>query len=107
MKKELEQELKVMRIARVVSDKRLKGSGLSRGDEVMVIATKDVAFKKDDPYLKRTLMVVCKVVDGDVRIPKDGTEDKAIVVDPRSLEIVGKDREDELIAQFNEKYNPS
>jgi len=105
LKKELEQQLKVMKIARVVSDKRLKGSGLSKGDEVMVIATKDVAFKKDDPYLKRTLMVVCRVVGGEVRVPKDGTEDKAIVVDPRSLELVSQERETELLAAFNAKYS--
>jgi len=105
LKKTLEQEMKVMSIARVVSDKRLKGSGLSKGDEVMIIATKDVAFKKDDPYLKRTLMVVCRIVDDEVLIPKDGTEDKAIVVDPRSLELVSKERQDDLINRFNSKYN--
>lgn len=101
----LKQELGVMKIARVVGGKKLKGSGLSNGDEVLIMATHDVAFKKNDPYLKRTLMVTALIKDGIPLIPKEGTDQKAIVVDPRSLELVSKEREKEILDNLNEIYS--
>jgi len=100
----LKQELGPMKYAKVVGGKKLKGSGLTNGDEVLIIATKDVAFKKDDPYLKRTLMVTALLEDGLPLLPKEGTDHKAIVVDPRSLEIVSDEREGELLVLLNTKY---
>lgn len=104
MDKTLEQELKPWHFARVVSDKKLKGSGLSRGDEVFIMSTKDVAFKRNDPYLLRRLMIVATIVGGKVIIPSDKNEAMAVVVDPRSLEYVGKERNEELLRLLKEQY---
>ena len=104
MTTKLEQEIKVMKFATIVSDKKLKGSGLKKGDEVMVVSMKDVAFKASDPYLKRTLAIVCKVEDNDVLIPNNENEHSAIVVDPRSLSLVTEGREKELTQVIVDKY---
>ncbi len=101
----LKQELGPMKFAKVVGGKKLKGSGLTNGDEVLVVATKDVAFKKNDPYLKRTLMVTARIEDGIPMLPKEGTDHKVIVVDPRSLELVSEEREKVLLENLNTKYS--
>lgn len=107
MSKVLNQEITTMRFATVVSDKKLKGSGLSRGDEVWIMSTKDVAFTKKDPYLKRTLMIVAKVEQNVPLIPSDKNEYEAIVVDPRSLQLVSDEREAQLMEAVNAKYGRS
>lgn len=105
MAKELEQELKTMEFAMVVSDKKLKEAGLTKGDEVMVMSSKDVAFKKNDPYLKRTLFIVAKIEGNDVLIPASDNDYQAVVVDPRSLQLVSPERRKELFDALNKKYN--
>ena len=104
MTRVLEQTLQPWTFARVVSDKKLKGSGLSRGDEVFIMATKDVSFKKGDPYLLRRLMVVARIEGDKVLIPDHTTDHKAIIVDPRTLETITGDRNDELLRLLKEQY---
>ena len=70
----------------VVSDKKLKGSGLSRGDIVLVTGTRSVPASKQDPYLTREIVVVVYVEPNGIHhIPKQGNDYKAFLVDPRSL----------------------
>lgn len=80
--------LRVMDYCKVVSDKKLKGSGLQRGDRVLITSVKPVPAKKSDPYLQRLVVVVLKVEEEQVLVPKDGNEHKAYLVDPRNLEKV-------------------
>lgn len=94
--KVLEQPIKTFDFALVVSDKKLKGSGLSRGDEVLVMSSKDIATKSGDPWLKRTMLIVALVKEDKVLIPKDGNDHKAYVVDPRNLQKVSDGRGKEL-----------
>lgn len=98
------EQMKAMTFATVVSDKKLKYVGMRKGDEVLIMSAKDVAFKKGDPYLKRTLFIVAKVVDGSPQIPSDRNEYKSYVVDPRSLESVSEQRSKELFELLNEEY---
>jgi hypothetical protein len=87
--------LNTMDFARVINDKKLKGTGLSRGDTVMVMGTKPVLAKKGDPYLFRTLMVVAKYLEGIVQVPGEGNDHKGYLVDPRSLEKVSDNEQEE------------
>lgn len=88
-----------MDYATVVSDKKLKNSGLRRGDVVLVMGTKLVPATKKDPYLQRTLVTVLKVMYGLPLFPKDDNDHMAYLIDPRSLEKVS----DEEAEQFREK----
>jgi hypothetical protein len=99
----LEQPIKVFDVCSIVSAKKLKGSGLNLGDEVLVMSSKDVAFKKSDPWVKRTIFIVAKVVEGVPLIPNHTNEYKAIVVDPRSLEKVSDERQDTIHKGIAEK----
>ena len=75
-----------MDYAQTTSKKGLKGSGLDVGETVLVIATKAIPTRKDDPYVRR-MYVVCVRVDKDGfhHMPKEDTDDKAFLVDPRCL----------------------
>lgn len=88
--------LKTMDYCRVVSDKKLKDSGLIRGDRVLITSIKPVPAKKSDPYLQRLIVVVLKVEDDKVLVPKDGNEYKAYLVDPRNLEKVSDEERAKL-----------
>lgn len=104
MEKILEQPIKNFDFAYVVSEKRLKESGLGLGDEVMVMSMKDVATLKTDPYLKRTYFIVAKVVDDVPQIPTDRNEYKGYLLDPRSLEKVEEERGKHLRHKLEELY---
>lgn len=80
--------IKPMDFCRVVSSKKLKGSGLSMGDIVMVAGTSQVPATHKDPYLMRTLMTVLVVEGGLPIIPSEENGKVALMVDPRSLEKV-------------------
>lgn len=96
--------IKDMDYARIVSDKKLKGSGLTKGDLIMVMANKVVPVKKSDPYLQRIVSIVARVVDGKVLIPSSKSDNKAYVIDPRNLEKVSEDEEKELKQLLEEQY---
>ena len=82
--------------ATVISAKKMQDTSLERGSTVYIMAERDVPAKRSDPYLKRTLVVTAKVVDGKVQIPNDNNEYRAYLVDPRNLEKVTGDDEKKL-----------
>ena len=94
--------IKAMDYTRVVSDKKLKGSGLVRGDVLLVVGTKQVPAKRADPYLHRTLFWVARVVDG---LPLVSNEDSKFLVDPRSLEKVSDDEQKNYEQLLERKYS--
>ena len=82
-----EDVLQVMDLARVVSDRKLKGSGLNRGDVVVVVGTRQVPASAKDLYLHRVLTNVALVRD------KEILKDSMYLVDPRSLEKISDETE--------------
>lgn len=88
----------------VVSDKKLRKFGLSRGDEVMIVGTKPTVVSADDPYTKRDYMVVVIVKDGLVQLPKEGNEYRSYLLDPKSLEKVNDERRRELHEALEKQY---
>ena len=91
----------------VVSDKKLKGSGLGKGDIVMVIGTTSVQDKASDPYLKRTYVSVIKVENGVHLMPTADPDDprKAILMDPRKLEVVSDEAHEMLNSLLTEQFS--
>lgn len=77
--------IKAMDFCYISSDKKLKGSGLSKGEVVMVTGLKTVPVKKNDPYVQRILTVVVRVKDDKLQLPGENNDYKAYLVDPRSL----------------------
>ncbi|MCA9380669.1 hypothetical protein KC678_00195 [Candidatus Dojkabacteria bacterium] len=75
----------------VVSDKKMKGSGLKKGDLVLVTGTKVAPISKIDPYLQRIFVITVLVKDGEIRLPKSDNHYRAYLVDPRNLEKVDED----------------
>lgn len=75
----------------VLSDKKMKGSGLVRGDLVLVSGLKVVPASTKDPYLQRVLCVVILVKDDKLHLPSEDNDYKAYLVDPRNLGKVDED----------------
>ena len=92
------------------SKKGLKGSGLNVGDNVLVVGTKVVPIKKDDPYLQRVLFFCVRVKeDGFHEIPDpfEGDESNGFMqylIDPRCLTMLEKEKQDELKVSLHEQY---
>lgn len=84
-------KIKSFDFCRVVSAKKLKGSGLNMGDVVMVLGTKQVPASSKDPYLTRTLVIVAIVTKDELLIPKETNSYVTYLVDPRSLEKLNED----------------
>lgn len=93
-----------MDYGRVVSAKKIKGSGLSMGETVMVLGTKTVPASSKDPYITRTLVTVVKLVDDLPAIPKQDNDYSAYLIDPRSLEKVVGDEETFLKSALKTHY---
>lgn len=93
-----------MDFCRVVSAKKLKGSGLSMGDVVMVLGTKYVPASAKDPYLSRMLVTVTRLVDDLPIIPKKGDDEYVWIVDPRSLEKVNEEEMEYYTKTLEERY---
>ena len=85
-----------MDYATVVSDKKMKGSGLYRGDMVMVTGIKQAPEKRSDPYLTRTYVMVIKVVGDEHQLPNEKNDYQIYLVDPRNLEKVSEDEANRL-----------
>ena len=101
-------EIKDMDHCVVVSKKKLKGSGLEVGDEVMVIGTTSVQDNAKDPYLKRTYTTVIRVSpEGHHFMPSndEGNHDKAVMIDPRRLEKLGPERTKFLVDKLTEQFS--
>lgn len=96
--------IKAFDFGRIVSSKKVKDSGLGMGDVVMVMGTRVVPASRKDPYLNRTLVVVAKVIEGLIQIPKEDNEYKAYLIDPRSLEKVEGEEFDRLDEDRKEQF---
>lgn len=96
--------LKSADYAKIVSAKKIKGSGLTVGETVLIVAQQTVPVKKSDPYVFRVLFTVVKLEDGMPLLPADDNDHMAYMVDPRSLEWVGKDKQIELEQLLNTRY---
>lgn len=77
----------------IVNDKKLKGSGLSRGDEAYVTGVKVAPVSAKDPYLQRIYIHVITVDRGGVHnVPKEDNDNKLYLIDPRNVEKVPEER---------------
>lgn len=94
-----------MDFARVVSDKKMKGSGLSRGDVVFIASRKELPILHNDPYLLRIYVIVAKVVDGLPQLPREDNDHLMITVDPRNLEKVNEEELKTYARNLTEKYH--
>ena len=92
---------------RVVSIKKMEGSGLKVGDILMVIGTKSAQEKANDPYLKRTYVMTIKVKEGVHLMPTSDPDDpnKAILMDPRKLEVVCPTLSKSLRGKLEEQFS--
>ena len=98
-------KIETMSYAFVVSDKKLKGSGLSRGDIVMVTGTKMVPASRHDPYLMREIVVAIYVEpNGNHHVPGESNEYKAYLIDPRSLAQVDESLDALMKEALNRQY---
>lgn len=101
--------VKVGDFCTVVSNKRLKDSGLKTGDEVYVITQRALPVKRSDPYLQRVYSVVVKVSEeGSIMLPNSEGEDngnRSIIVDPRNLEKVSEERGQQLEQKLEEDFS--
>lgn len=88
----------------IVSDKKLKGSGLVRGDVVMVAAFKPAPTSKKDPYIQRIFALVFLVKDNELQVPKDDNENKAYLIDPRTLETLPEDQQEAMLLMIKRQY---
>jgi hypothetical protein len=92
--------------AKVVSDKKLKGSGIQRGEVVFISSLKQLPEKKSDPYLTRTYVLVFKLGEDDVPlVPKEENDYQAIMVDPRNLEKVSDEEQAYYMKLIEERYS--
>ena len=98
-------KLEPMDYATVVSAKKLKGSGLSSGDVVMVVGAKQVPASLKDPYLTRIVVTVVKLINDLPIMPKEDNDHLAYLVDPRSLEKVVGDEEERLRTTLKTHYD--
>ena len=89
----------------IASEKKLRGSGLSRGDVLLVTGTRSVPASRRDPYLTRELIVCVRVnEDGEHYIPKQENEYKAYLIDPRNVDKVPDEAQAFLSGKLKEQY---
>ena len=97
--------VRTLDFCRVIGRKKLKGSGLELGETVCVVSLKPAPEKKSDPYLQRLYAVVLKVTsEGDVLIPKEDNDFKAVLMDPRNLEKLSDEEVKPIQEKLAEKY---
>ena len=96
--------IKSMDYCRVITAKKMKGSGLEQGDVVLVTGTKVVPAKKTDPYLQRIYVFVIRVLEGDHQIPSEKNGYKAWLVDPRNLEKLPLEETEQFKDSFEKQY---
>ncbi len=98
--------IETMDYATIISAKRMKGSGLSAGQEVMVVGTRMLPQKRSDPYLLRLYVIVVLLDDATKfpLIPNGVNEHKSWLVDPRNLEKFPLEKQ-QLYQKMAEKVN--
>ena len=99
--------IKTMDYCWVTNDKKMKGSGLKRGDMLLVTGTRVAPATNRDPYLQRIFVVAVKVVDGLLLMPKDDNEHKAYLVDPRNLSKVPDNLQKFMQEAAEKQYAPA
>lgn len=98
--------LYAMDYAIVVEDKKMKGSGLVRGDILMVSSTKVTPVKKSDPYLQRVYVLCIRVVGDEHQVPTQDNDYKVYLVDPRNLtKITDEDKLSQFKEALGKQYN--
>lgn len=94
---------------KVVSMKRLKKSGLSLGDELLIASLKVLPLKGADPYLQRVYAVGIRFRDDKFEFPNPETEKdngyRSFLLDPRSLEKVTDERKEYIENRIRELYS--
>ena len=98
-------QIESMDYCTIISDKKMKGSGLVQGDIVLITSHKDVAVSGKDPYLTRRYVLALRVVDGVHQIPKDGNDYMSYLIDPRNIERVSEDKREELENALELQYS--
>lgn len=92
------------------SRKGLRGSGLEVGDKVLVVGTRPLPEKRNDPYLQRIYLLTMKLgEDNKVQVPNSSGEDnghRVYLVDPRCLTRLG-DKEQESLKKGLEERDGS
>ena len=89
----------------VSSTKKMKESGLSVGDTVLVIANKVLPVTKSDPYLQRVYVVCILVKEGVHQMPSEDTDYVSFLIDPRNLTKVDEDTTKDLRDKLEHQYN--
>lgn len=96
--------IKPLDYAFVVSDKKMKDSGLVNGDLLMVTSTKVAPVKKSDPYLQRVYVLAIRVVNGEHQVPGEKNDYLQYMVDPRNLQKADEQTTKEMNAALEEQY---
>lgn len=86
-----------MDFCKVVSKKATKNTPINIGDVVLVATMKPAPEKRSDPYLQRIYAVVLLIKDGKILIPKDDNEHQSWVLDPRFLEHLEEEEEQQFM----------
>jgi hypothetical protein len=98
------QQVTNMEFVEVVSDKKLKAFGITRGDVLMIAGFKQGVEKASDPYLTRKYAVVTRVVDEVVQIPDENNDYMTYVIDPRNVQGVGPERQSYYEGLLQKQY---
>jgi hypothetical protein len=96
--------IKPMDYCYIVNDKKMKGSGLVRGETVLVTGTKVVPATGKDPYLQRIFVVAIKIEEGILLLPREDNDYQAYMIDPRNLSKVDKETQQYLTLQMLNQY---
>jgi len=88
----------------VVNDKKLVGSGLTRGQELLVVSVVQVPEKKNDPYLFREYVRCVRVVKGVAEMPTEENGQAIYLIDPRVLAPVSDERNAELLLILEKSF---
>lgn len=97
-----------MQFVTIISSKKMKNSGLSKGQDVFVIGSKMLPEKKSDPYLMRYYVIVAALnKEGLPIIPEENDNNFVWLVDPRNLEPFPKDKQEEFLAKFELSRKPT
>ena len=87
------------------SRKGLRESGINLGDVVLVTGTKIAPEKRSDPYLQRVYVLVMKMVDNVLQVPKDDNDYKVVLVDPRHLTKLNDEKQEAYREMIKEQYD--
>lgn len=96
--------IKVNEFAVITSAKKMKRSGLSNGDVVMVAATKVAPASAKDPYLQRIYVVALRFVDNILCLPNENNDYNAYLIDPRNLERLPDEEQQQLLEMLKKQY---